>query len=284
MQQHPVPQNITSYRFRLIGEMTLGQFARLAIGCLIALLFYALPLPGFIKWSFIFLFACGGALLAFAPVEGRPLEVWIISFFKSIYSPNQYLWRKTVVSLPSLTKTIKKTSAQEPSRTSSKTLSPKEIALMQMLSPKTGFYSEEEIKQAQKLLSLFGQIGTAPEAPEIKPLAKKKAKKEVEFKSELPIPAPPDQPNVLVGMVVSRQGKIVEGAIVEIQDQEGDTVRAMRTNKLGQFRTVSPLGNGEYQITTEKEGCNFDIMKIKLNGEIIPPIEIREKIINTNDQ
>ena len=277
MQQHPVPQNITSYQFRLIGEMTLGQFARLAIGCLIALLFYALPLPGFIKWFFILLFAGGGALLAFAPIEGRPLETWIISFFKSIYSPSQYLWQKTAVSLPSLAETIKKTPAQELSGVSSKTLSSKEIALMQMLSSKTGFYSEEEIKQAQKFLALFGQIDTIPKTPEIKPLAKKKAEKEVEFKSELPIPAPPDKPNVLIGMVVSQQGKIVEGAIIEIQDQESDTVRAMRTNRLGQFRTVSPLGNGEYQIITEKEGCNFDIMKIKLSGEIIPPIEIKEK-------
>jgi len=277
MQQHPVPQNITSYQFRLIGEMTLGQFARLAIGCLIALLFYALPLPGFIKWFFVLLFATGGALLAFVPVEGRPLETWIISFFRSIYSPSQYLWRKAIVSLPSLAETIKKTPVQGPLRTSSKTLSPKEIALLQMLSPKTGFYSEEEIKRAQKFLALFGQVNAIPETPEIKPLAKKKAEKEVEFKSELPIPAPPDKPNVLVGMIIDQQGKIVEGAIVEIQDQEGDTVRAMRTNKLGQFRTASPLGNGEYQIITEKEGCNFDIMKIKLSGKIIPPIEIREK-------
>ena len=277
MQQHPVPQNITSYQFRLIGEMTLSQFARLAIGCLIALFFYALPLPGFIKWFLVLLFATGGALLAFVPVEGRPLETWIISFFKSIYSPSQYLWRKAIVSLPSLAETIKKAPTQELLRASSKTLSPKEIALLQMLSPKGGFYSEEEIKRAQKFLALFGQVNAIPKAPEIKPLAQKKAEKEVEFKSELPIPAPPDEPNILVGMVVGQQGKIVEGAIVEIQDQEGNTVRAMRTNKLGQFRTASPLGNGEYQITTEKEGCNFDIMKIKLSGKIIPPIEIREK-------
>jgi len=46
---------------------------------------------------------------------------------------------------------------------------------------------------------------------------------------------------------------------------------------LGQFRTVSPLREGEYQISCEKEGLNFDIMKIKLEGKILPPIEIREK-------
>ena len=77
-------------------------------------------------------------------------------------------------------------------------------------------------------------------------------------------------------MVIDKNGKIVEGAIIEIKNQEGETVRAMRSNKLGQFRTVSPLGDGEYQISCEKEGLNFDIMKIKLEGKILPPIEIRE--------
>ena len=257
--------------------MTLGQFARLAVGCLIALLFYSLPLFSLIKWFLILLSASGGALLAFAPLEGRPRETWIISFFKSIYSPSQYLWRKTTAPLPILLETFNHTPPKKTSLTSLKTLSPKEIALLQMLSSKTNFHSQAEIKRAKQLLSLFNQVSAPSGIPEIKPVIKKKIGKEVQFKSELPIPAPPDQPNVLVGMVISSKGKIVEGAIVEIQDQGGDVVRAMRTNKLGQFRTVSPLENGDYQIVVEKKGSNFDIMKIKLKGEVVPPIEIKEK-------
>ena len=277
MQQHPIPQNITSYQFRLIGEMTLGQFVRLAAGCIVALIFYALSLPDLIKWFFVFLSASGGALLAFAPLEGRPLETWIISFFKSIYSPSQYLWRKEIVPLPILAEGLEKISSREPLPPSPKSLSPKEIALLQMLSPQASSYSAQEINQAKKLLSLFNQINLAPKTTRIKPLPKQKAEKEVQFRSNLPIPAPPDQPNVLVGMVVNQKGEIIEGAIIEIRDQEGDVVRAMRTNKLGQFRTVSPLENGEYQILVEKEGAKFDIMKIKLKGEVVPPIEIKEK-------
>jgi len=78
-------------------------------------------------------------------------------------------------------------------------------------------------------------------------------------------------------MVIDQNQKIIEGAIIEIEDEEGDTVRAMRTNKLGQFRTVSPLRKGQYQISLEKEGYHFDIMKINVKGEIIPPIEIQAR-------
>ena len=43
MQQHPVPQNVTQYQFRLVGDMTLKQFLELAGGMLLAYLIYAPP-------------------------------------------------------------------------------------------------------------------------------------------------------------------------------------------------------------------------------------------------
>ena len=48
MQQHPVPQHISNYEFKLVGDMTLKQFFQLAGGILVALIFYATPLPGII--------------------------------------------------------------------------------------------------------------------------------------------------------------------------------------------------------------------------------------------
>jgi hypothetical protein len=278
MDQHPIPQHISSYRFRLIGEMTLEQFGKVAAGCIIALVFYALPLPALIKWLFIILSASAGALSAFVPFEGRPLETWIISFIKSIYSPTEYIWKKSPVDF-SFAKTQKETSSQEalPQKSSSRSLSVRELALLQALSWDKSLYTPEELKQAQKMLGLFQQTAVSGRDLSYHPAPQStKPQKEVRFKEDLPFPSTPNQPNVLVGMVIDRNSKITEGAIVEIKDKNSDTVRAMRTNKLGQFRTVSPLPDGQYQISTEKPGLNFDIMKIKLAGEIIPPIEIRE--------
>ena len=94
MENHPIPQQISSYQFRLVGDMTLKQFFQVAGGCLVSLVFYASKLHPLIKWPFILFFCLLGAALAFLPFEDRPLETWIISFFKSIYSPTIFKWRK----------------------------------------------------------------------------------------------------------------------------------------------------------------------------------------------
>jgi hypothetical protein len=94
-QQHPIPQQISSYQFRLVGNMTLKQFFQIAGGALFSLLFYASNLPALVKWPLVIFFALLGAALAFLPFEERPLEQWIIAFFQAVYSPTKFFWEKT---------------------------------------------------------------------------------------------------------------------------------------------------------------------------------------------
>ncbi|MBI4057970.1 PrgI family protein [Candidatus Microgenomates bacterium] len=91
---HAIPQDVTSYEFRLVGDMTLRQFFQIAGGALVALLFYASPLPGIVKWPVILLSGLLGAAFAFLPLEERPLAVWFISFIRAIYSPTKLVWKK----------------------------------------------------------------------------------------------------------------------------------------------------------------------------------------------
>jgi hypothetical protein len=95
MQQHPIPQNVTQYQFRLVGDMTLKQFLELALGLLLAYLFFASNLIFIFKWPLIILSILFGAGLAFFPVEDRPLDQWIINFIKAIYAPTRFIWQKT---------------------------------------------------------------------------------------------------------------------------------------------------------------------------------------------
>ncbi len=92
MEQHPVPQNVTTFQFRLIGDMTLKQFGYLCAGGILAFISYKLPLPFFFTWPATVGFALLGVGFAFVPIEERPMDVWVFSFFKSIYSPTQYIW------------------------------------------------------------------------------------------------------------------------------------------------------------------------------------------------
>jgi hypothetical protein len=95
MESHPIPQQISSYQFRLVGDMTLKQFMQIAGGALTALVIYSLPLLGIIKWPLVVVSALLGVALAFLPFQERPLERWILAFFKSVYTPTIFSWKKT---------------------------------------------------------------------------------------------------------------------------------------------------------------------------------------------
>ncbi len=95
MDQHPVPQNVTTFQFRLIGDMTIKQFGHLAGGAILAYISYKLPLPFFFSWPLTIIFALGGIGFAFVPIEERPMDVWVLSFLKNVYSPTIYVWERS---------------------------------------------------------------------------------------------------------------------------------------------------------------------------------------------
>jgi hypothetical protein len=90
-------------------------------------------------------------------------------------------------------------------------------------------------------------------------------------------PLPPTKPNIVVGQVTTDNNKILENAILEIQDSEGRPARAVKSNRLGHFMIVTPLVNGDYKIITEKEGFSFEPVSFVAKGEIIPSIAIKAK-------
>ncbi len=95
MREHPIPQDITNYRFHIIGSMTLKQFAEIFIGVVVGVAFYSTNLPTPIKWAFILLSVGLGAGAAFLPIEERPLDHWIITFFRTLYKPTKFFWKRT---------------------------------------------------------------------------------------------------------------------------------------------------------------------------------------------
>lgn len=101
--------------------------------------------------------------------------------------------------------------------------------------------------------------------------------KEAIFSIDAAPPNPPTLPNVVVGQVVDQDRKIVEGAIMEIKDSMGRPIRALRSNRVGHFITVTQLDNGKYEIITEKDGYEFATVFFNANGELVPPILVQGK-------
>ena len=94
MQQHPVPQNITGFEFKLIGFLTLRQFGYLAAAGIFAFVLYSAKVP------LLAVIVIAGPLvllalaLAFLPVNGQPFEHALVAFIKTIYSPNVRVWHR----------------------------------------------------------------------------------------------------------------------------------------------------------------------------------------------
>lgn len=84
-------------------------------------------------------------------------------------------------------------------------------------------------------------------------------------------------PNVINGIVTDSEGNYLEGSIIVAHDKQGLPVRALKSNKLGQFVAATPLPNGEYSIVAEKEHLSFDKVSIELKNDILPPILIAAK-------
>lgn len=95
MESHPVPQNVTSFEFHLIGDMTLKQFAYLASGLTISYLTFVLLFPSapVIALPIMAISGLFGAALAFLPISDRPFSHWVSAYFKAVYSPTQAKWK-----------------------------------------------------------------------------------------------------------------------------------------------------------------------------------------------
>lgn len=94
MKEHPIPQDITGYRFHIVGSMTLKQFGEVGVGVLLAGLVYSTNLINVIKFPIMFILFALGIIAAFLPLGERPLSHWLTTFFRILYKPTQFFWKR----------------------------------------------------------------------------------------------------------------------------------------------------------------------------------------------
>ncbi len=293
MEQHPIPQQISSYEFKLVGDMTLKQFLKAAAGIVLAILINSTKLLPIFKWPLMLVVGGSGLILAFVPFEDRPLEAWIISFIKSIYSPTIYTYKRGGSKNWLDLDLTKKTEHSEEDLVKEK----KGSFLSSRLEIKN--IAQQQEKEAQTKVELVKKeevvLESKPIVKDIKNGITEELIKSEDWRDkgtdlnlkteklnatgkvvfgEIPMPSIPDIPNLIVGMATDNDGKIIDGMIVEIQDEHGNPSRVLKTNSLGQFKTTTPLANGRYLIISEKDGYNFDRVNIDLTGQIVQPIKI----------
>ena len=335
MQPHPIPQNVTTFEFHLVGDMTLKQFLYLATGAGIAyvvFVFFA-PLYPVVAWPAVLISASLGAAFAFLPIGSRPLDYWLKAFLKAVYSPTKRVWQKNGklsdhplfssrlnIYLASLQPKAEYQKPQIPIQQPFPTHLPttaelgktvdlarqaQNLQLKIIQTERTlnqikveaqkptaipldyGQQISKIMADLQNLVSQAAQIRqqldrlTQPQ--QIEPTSVPVAQFTEQVKVITPIKLKPTQlaltsfPNVINGVIADNKGNFLEGTIAVIYDKEGLPVRALKTNKLGQFTGSTPLPNGTYKLTLEKDGYAFDVLQVELNGEVLPPLLIKAK-------
>ncbi len=94
MEQHPVPQHIASFQFKLFGNLTIRQFVTLAIPMSVAALIFFSNIAVVIRLPLSVLLGLFGLFISLVPVSGRPFEKWLAAFIRAIFSPTQRIWIK----------------------------------------------------------------------------------------------------------------------------------------------------------------------------------------------
>lgn len=89
--------------------------------------------------------------------------------------------------------------------------------------------------------------------------------------------APPltNAPNVINGIIKDSKGMLLSNAVIVVKNDSGEPVRALKTNKIGQFAISTPLPNGTYIMEIEHPDHSFDLIQVEVKGQVMPPIEIR---------
>ncbi|KKS89410.1 MAG: hypothetical protein UV63_C0019G0038 [Microgenomates group bacterium GW2011_GWC1_43_11] len=86
-------------------------------------------------------------------------------------------------------------------------------------------------------------------------------------------------PNVVTGIIKDYDNNLLPGVLVTVKDKDGVPLRALKTNKLGQFAASTQLSNGTYVVEVEdpRERFVFDRVQITVNGTIMPALQIIAK-------
>jgi len=266
MEQHPIPRQITTFEFKLIGFLTIKQFVYLVISIPIGILiFYIFPVPilNFFLGSVVILI---GVAFAFIPINDRPMEVWVRNLIKRLTSPTQYFFKKQNPAIYFLKNLV---FTDDPHRVMSHIDSQQKLS--KYLSNKIPVDNQNK---KQEISNLFTDSFSSL-------LGKKKPQ---EKKSPLPPTNYPLQSNVkapfLSGLIKNYRQTALTGILVYIKKElDNDPIRILKTNSHGVFATYNPLPSSDYffEIKDPKGNFFFDTMKIKVENINEKPIEIMSK-------
>ncbi len=293
MEQHPIPRQITTFEFKLIGFMTLKQFLYLVVfiplGYIVLKIF---PIP-FINILLGFIVAGIGAALAFLPVQDKPLDQWIKNLWKRLNSPTQYTYLKNN---PPLFLIQDLYFVTDPHKVMAHIESKDKLAAYLANTNQQQKPNVQKQEMQNLLRKPSGQLGVKkPGAPQTAtppqvyrapaqppPLTGSLSQPPVRMQPQLQVVVPQQQistaapaaPHVdpqhpsLIGIIKNNKKIPLPGILIYIKNSEGQPIRLLKTNPHGIFASYNPLPVGTYTVEVKdpKQGYFFDTMTINVTG------------------
>ncbi len=147
----------------------------------------------------------------------------------------------------------------------------------------TGLLTEREkltaeLAEFRKKESLIGKavqpqaIQETPQTSNVKIISQQQA-------TNAGILSPATVPNLVMGIVNDQDHNSLSNILITIKDMRGTPLRALKTNRLGQFFASTSLSNGTYVMEVEdpQKRFAFDLVELKLTGQIFQPLAIIAK-------
>ena len=272
MEQHPIPRQITSFEFKLVGFLTLKQFIYVALFAALGFVVYLIfPVP--ILNIFLGLLV-GGAGLAFAflPVNDRPLEVWIRNLYKRLMSPTQYSYNKNNPPIYFLQNLY---FVSDPHRILSHIESQEKLS--QYLAKTSPYVSNAKKQTVNNLL----HASTLPQQPARKTDSKIPKNQLTSLTQPIPQSTTPSSVKTpfFSGLVKNHKLIPIPGVLLYVKDEKGTVLRLLKTNPHGIFATFNPLipNNYIFEIKDPKNTYFFDTIKVKIEANNPKPIEFYSK-------
>lgn len=250
METHPIPRQITTFEFKLIGFMTVKQFGFVLLsGVFGYLIFLAIPIQ-ILNIVVGFAIFCVGLLFAFVPVNDRPLDVFVKNLFRRLNSPTQYIFHKKNNALPLFDELY---FDQDPHVVLAH-IDSKEKLLAYVNSQKNSVKTvgtENTESHKGRISGLFQTLDTSiPQKPSGSPITEKtRSQEKTPNKKGVSNEQRPLKHPVFTGVVINTKKIPLPGVLIYVQDAETKKpLRILKTNPHGVFATFQPLKSGTYAI------------------------------------
>ncbi len=279
MDLHPIPRQITTFEFKLIGFMTVRQFGYVLLaGVAGYLLFLAIPIKFVNIFVGVLVFSIG-PLFAFVPINDRPLDVFVRNLTRRLNSPTQYVFHKQNSPLRIFEELF---FDAEPHVVLAHVDSRDKLAAY-LDAKNKGVNAESPGSHHARIQALFQKkpLVAPPKTPT--PVTPGVTVQPKDSKQEVVLRTPKLEPTkhpVFGGVVYNKRHIPLPGILLYVRDPKSNTVlRILKTNPHGVFATFHPLEDGEYLIEIIDSAGNylFDPSTINVGGQSHTNLEFVSK-------